>query len=382
MKIIELKDAVQDCNLNFLIGSGLSFPYLRLLGNIEALLTQLDNRKLPIKRRALIEASLFKEYFDGVIARNSSIAVRSEDARQVLDGYKALLRTINSILLRRKSTILNKQVNLFTTNADIFLEIALEELGLEHNDGFAGRFHPRFSLNNFRKLQFRSSQQFENISEFPLFNILKIHGSVNWRRDDQSDAIVCDTSLSTIEAIQNQGLPDICQIPLETTSTIESLMTAANQKVYRSAIDKFLEAYRNLLIVNPTKRKFEDTVLNQTYYDLLRHFSNELEKENSVLFVLGFSFADEHIRELTLRAADSNPTLTEFIFAHRSDSFAELDGRLNATNAKHRNVKIVSPPTVELEGGGGLRDEYQHDLVGLNDHVFNTLLSSIEEQAR
>jgi len=40
------------------------------------------------------------------------------------------------------------------------------------------------------------------------------------------------------------------------------------------------------MIVNPAKTKFEDTLLNQYYYDLLRIYSNELEKENSVLFVI------------------------------------------------------------------------------------------------
>jgi hypothetical protein len=59
------------------------------------------------------------------------------------------------------------------------------------------------------------------------------------------------------------------------------------------------------MIVNPSKKKFEDTVLNETHYDLLRIYNNELEKENGVLFVMGFSFADEHIRELTLRVANT-----------------------------------------------------------------------------
>jgi hypothetical protein len=40
------------------------------------------------------------------------------------------------------------------------------------------------------------------------------------------------------------------------------------------------------MIVNPSKKKFKDTVLNETHYDLLRIYNNELEKENSVLFVM------------------------------------------------------------------------------------------------
>jgi hypothetical protein len=45
-------------------------------------------------------------------------------------------------------------------------------------------------------------------------------------------------------------------------------------------------------------------------------YNNELEKENGVLFVMGFSFADEHIRELTLRVANTNPTSIIYIFVY------------------------------------------------------------------
>ena len=55
------KSIIQDCNINFLIGSGLSCPYLRTLGDIENLLTDLDNstRVDPNKKR-VIRASLYK----------------------------------------------------------------------------------------------------------------------------------------------------------------------------------------------------------------------------------------------------------------------------------------------------------------------------------
>jgi hypothetical protein len=52
------------------------------------------------------------------------------------------------------------------------------------------------------------------------------------------------------------------------------------------SLGDFATSYKKLMIVNPAKTKFEDTLLNQYYYDLLRIYSNELEKENSVLFVM------------------------------------------------------------------------------------------------
>lgn len=48
----------------------------------------------------------------------------------------------------------------------------------------------------------------------------------------------------------------------------------------------------------------------------MRIYSNALERENSILFVMGFSFADEHIAKITQRAADTNPTLQIVVFAY------------------------------------------------------------------
>ena len=150
------KDTIQGCNINFLLGSGLSCPYLKALGKVESLLTQVENSSLADDKKKLVTASLYKCFFDGVISKNSNILAGDTAAKSVLENYKDFLRIWNSILLRRKSTILSKEVNLFTTNVDIFLDKALEDLGLEYNDGFNGRFKPTFSLSNFKKSRLSS----------------------------------------------------------------------------------------------------------------------------------------------------------------------------------------------------------------------------------
>ncbi len=40
----ELKDVIQDCNMNFMLGPGMSAPYLKTLGNIEHLLNALAKK--------------------------------------------------------------------------------------------------------------------------------------------------------------------------------------------------------------------------------------------------------------------------------------------------------------------------------------------------
>lgn len=359
----EIRDLVQDCNLNFLIGSGLSSPFLRTLGNIESLLTELADAKCSEDERKIIRCSLYKQYFDGVISRNPEILESSAAARSVLNHYCTFLKTINSILLSRKSTILGKEVNLFTTNLDVFLEKAIEELGLECNDGFNGRFVPLFSLSNFKKSHFKRSLHYDNKSELPVFNLLKLHGSLTWKLAD-ADAIVFSSDLKQVSEIQGCTCSPSMLIEVSPTSTVKALLSSVSGRSADPALDAFMSAYDKLLIVNPTKEKFKQSLLNQTYYELLRIYSNELEKENTTLFVMGFSFGDRHIRDVTLRAANSNPTLMIYVVAHSSRAKQEIEGRLGIGDLKNENVRMISPPTTDGN------DSFAYNLETINRELF------------
>ncbi|MGH2509214.1 MAG: SIR2 family protein, partial [Ktedonobacteraceae bacterium] len=90
-------------------------------------------------------------------------------------------------------------------------------------------------------------------------------------------------------------------------------------------------------VVLPQAAKFRETLMDRTYYDLLRIYANSLDRENTVLITFGFSFGDEHIRDITMRAL-KNPTLRLMIFAFNSaarDSFAKMF-------QQYSNVEIVA----------------------------------------
>ena len=276
----EIKKWIDSWNINFLLGSGLSRPLLWTLQNIETSLTEAEdnNDTSEINR-------LKNEYFTRCMIWNIKVIdeENDEDKDETLENYKNFYKIINNILLKRENSILTKQVNVFTTNIDILSEKALEETWLEYNDWFHWKMNPKFDVWNFKKSIYKKSLHYENTSEIPIFNILKIHGSLSWNQDIVNRKIFFDRNLEQVK---------------ELNRTFD------------------LWKYDDLTIVNPKKTKFEDTVLNQYYYDLLRLYSNELEKENSLLFVMWFSFADEHIRDLTLRVANSNPTLKVYIFKY------------------------------------------------------------------
>jgi SIR2-like domain len=373
-KLNEVKDTVQDCNINFLLGSGASSPYLSMLGNVEKLLKELAESNVSEEHQKIIRASIYKSLYDGAIKKNLDILAANAAADANLKNYKDILKTLNYILLKRKSTILSKQINLFTTNYDIFLEKALDDTGLEYNDGFNGRFSPKFGLSNFKKSQFKKSLHYENTSEMPVFNLLKLHGSLTWIIDSAGGDIHFSSDLALLKKINKITIPATALIEVKADSEIADLETAAAAATFDTAIDTFNASYDKLAIVNPNKEKFKTTLLNHTYYELLRIYSNELEKENTVLFVAGFSFADEHILEVTIRAANSNPTLIIYIFAYSDNARATLEAAIDKDSVKNSNIKILAP-LQKKNDDGTFEDEWKYDLPTINDMIFDKLLT-------
>lgn len=372
----KLKDTIQDCNVNFLIGSGLSCPFLTTLGNLESLLTDLEtNVSSTDPRTKIIRVSLYKRYFDEVISKNLQILEPEASALPVLEQYRAFLSCMNSILLKRKVTLLSKEINLFTTNIDIFIDKALEDLSLEYNDGFNGRFKPTFSLSNFKTSRFKKSLHYDKTAELPVFNLLKLHGSLSW--EIRSGSVTFSIDLNHVKEVAKRTLSPDHFVTVPDDATIGTLLTAAATKKADATTDAFLESYDKLLIVvNPTKEKFKHTLMNQTYYELLRLYNNELEKENTVLFVMGFSFADEHIREITLRAANSNPTLLIYVVAYSSDAKAAIEGYFSGNAVRNNNVHFIAPD--QDTTGTSPVDKFKYDLQTINKQIYGDLLKRID----
>lgn len=352
----ELRELVEDAHINFLLGAGASSPMFRLLGDVENILTALEGAS-DGNAKQCAKAAVYAGFFKSVVLKNRELLNRSTSANRLLGDYQAFLQTINRLLLLRRSSILNKRVNLFTTNIDVAIEVASEALQLELNDGFSGTFTRRFSTSNFGSVISRRSLQYDNLSEIPTFNLLKLHGSVSWATQEKALSngevqceIVFDHGIENVMRT-SKALSEVSfELPqLTSDTTAESLLTTNNVTGNIDELRGFLEAYTQLAIVNPTKSKFQQTVLNQNYYDLLRIFTNELEKENAVLFVIGFSCRDEHIRELMIRAARVNPTLQIIIFAYDSESADDIAALFANAPVTNGNIRVVGPQLTEAE---------------------------------
>lgn len=357
------KNLLQSCNINFLIGSGASSPFLETLNQIENYLTEaseIDDEE----ERDNLEAILYKNYFKKCIDKNIDVLKEYRAGslnNDVIGSYVSLYSSLNQLIALRQNNLISKQINLFTTNIDIFNEIALESLAFEINDGFSGSLIPTFSSSNFKKIISRASSYYGVVSELPVFNLIKLHGSITWKI--KKSHIRKDSYLSICkeirELIAGEAIQDIGAMTLE---------QIREELIFEDDIDstEFLKKFKSLPLINPNKVKFETVTLNSTYYELLRIFSNDLEKENSALFVMGFSFADEHIRDLVRRSVQSNPTLTVYIFGYTSEAEDEIRGNLGGA---------TMPVNIEFIPRPGL--EFKYDLEGINQ-FFKEIIETIK----
>lgn len=381
----------ENTDINFLLGSGASVPLLGTLTNIENWLTELEKDTLEKCKKNKLKAIFYKKYFEIAMEDNifiikpihqykkfnfkkSSFKIFDDilQYKQTINykfyitkkNYKNFFQLIKKLIDLRKTQVLNKQINIFTTNIDILNEFILEQLGYEFNDGFIGRFNPKYDLSSFRKSYHKESLFFNKTSEVPVFNIYKLHGSITWKYEKEN--VIFDRNLelitNLIELKSKLSLPNI-----NITTDYEEIKESIDfNKIDSKNISNFIEEYEKLQIINPTKEKFQETVFRKIHYELLRLFANELEKEKSTLIVIGFSFADEHIREIIIRALNYNPLLNIFIFDYNGNGVEAIENELS--KIKNNNLHIIKPKNGE-----------KYDFNTINKYLLN-IINEIESE--
>ncbi|ODA93071.1 hypothetical protein BFX40_09255 [Mesorhizobium sp. SEMIA 3007] len=318
-----LQSYIQSGSMNFLIGSGASFPAIPTAGNIEqeinALLT--GGNEEGASRRCLA----FIEQIDSIHAQIAA-ADEANPIHGVAQNYKSFLATIDRMLFARKNILLPRQATVFTTNYDMFLEHASSLVpSVILNDGFerSSSLSPEFSFTPERYFDrtYRSGPVYGHQIEIPTINLVKLHGSLSWRR--KADSIVFDPS----------PVPKLTE----------------DQKAVIDEVNGYLQKH---FLILPNFRKFHATLMERVYYDLLRLFSKAMDKENTVLIAFGFSFVDEHILDLTRRAL-RNPTTQLIIVSFDHASAAGYESKFS----KQRNVSILAPAagvTIDFKSFNGM----------------------------
>lgn len=318
MKAITEKDAalgpllegyIESGHINFLIGSGASMPAIKLAGDIEAKI----NEKLRLghtDEANLLALSFIEELEEQHV--ELTLGAETDPTKETFGNYIRFLKTVDQLLFERKNILLPRQATVFTTNYDLFVEHASTHVpSLILSDGFdrTAPLNGNYPLSpeRFFDRVYRSGGVFGRQAEMPSVNLIKLHGSLNWK--------IANGAITS-----KQG-------------RVKALTDA--QKGNPEQV-KYSLAQRALIL--PNLQKFEPSVIDRTYYDLLRMFANALDRENALVIAFGFSFSDEHILDITRRGL-RNPTGQLIILAYDEAAAADLSAKFY----KQRNVVIVTP---------------------------------------
>lgn len=389
MDIKQFKNIIQSSHINFLFGSGLSVPYLKTLGNIETWLTEAESIN-DDKEKIIVQTSLYAKYFKDVMLPCMDIKNEEKNTYEnVLNNYEHFLIVWNEIIAKRSVNLLDKQINIFTTNIDNFVELAAEFVGVEFNDGFKGHHNPIFREDSFTTIMSKVSTLYQNSARIPVFNYLKIHGSINWTKGSNNN-IKFDSSLNLLSKIQNSVKacsPEFLFSDYTKDTKFSQISDFAKDCLTREngsfqVLEKFISDYNELVMVNPRKTKFRETVLDLHFYELMRIFSNALEQSTTILMVAGFSFADEHIAKIIVRSANANPTLLIMIFAYDDNAKQYIHNNLrNAEPSNNNNILIITPSDYQNwfdeDTRNSIKDLIKFDLYSLNKYVFDKLANML-----
>lgn len=275
-----IKQQCNSENLNFLLGSGCSLPAIPLMGQTFNIIkkTRLEGKViekfggeskdiegyLNWLKNAIVfyedseDAENYKEAFD--ITKKALLKTMPSEYTLEEGGDKAIIEALenyqtfySTIFLQREFKKLSP-INVFTTNYDLFNEVSMENVGIHYTNGFRGSVNRVFDPSIYRlRLVDDENRYKEKWSAIRRYvKLYKIHGSIDWKYDQNLKAIVQS---------------------------------------------KYSSDYTEDVMIYPTVNKHFET--QQTpYSELFREFTINLQKKNSTLIIIGYGFPDEHINQL------------------------------------------------------------------------------------
>lgn len=178
--------------------------------------------------------------------------------------FQAALNVLKSFLISFSSrTATRERTNIFTTNYDRFIELALDSSGILTIDRFVGKIKPVFRTT---KLELDYHYNPPGIRGEPRYvegviRYTKLHGSVDWKFDGNS----------------------ITKLPLE--FGVDETTNQVPQKP------------KDFSVIYPNSSKGIDTAFFP-YSELFRDFSSAVCRPNSVIVTYGYGFGDTHINRV------------------------------------------------------------------------------------
>ncbi|PKB86815.1 hypothetical protein A8A01_25595 [Ewingella americana] len=211
---------------------------------------------------------------------------------------------------------------LFTTNYDLALEWASEDIGIQLFNGFSGlhtrQFYPQNFDLSFRNVNAKGEARFGHYHAY----LYKLHGSLTWYQDES-------LSVNEISAPQ-----------------------AYNQ--YLKKILNGDELAMGQHLIYPGANKYSHTI-GFVYGEMFRRFSEFLSKPQTALFINGFGFGDYHINRIILGAL-LNPSLHIVIYFPELEA-AEVNVLMGAAAENEKaivRIRNMALNQITVVGGGAV----------------------------
>ena len=183
-------------------------------------------------------------------------------------------------LLNFLSSLSGKDGNKFsviTTNYDVLIEEAAAENNFVIFDGFNFTPLPKFDSN---MIEWNLVKEVPNVNTREVeykdktFNLVKIHGSLTWERQE-------------------------------------------NGSIIRKSKDSITDT-NNMVMVFPSSDKFAQSY-QEPYFELFTKFQELIKRPNTLLISSGFSFADDHISKMVTQALKNNSSLKLLVTDYNID---------------------------------------------------------------
>lgn len=240
---------------------GIDIGSAEFANNLERLMEALFSFQFFLGRSTNDTLSAAKKIVDSLIKKVTQFVTVKCSTGAFAAGDDTVIRLYQAFyrkLIYRDRTLPRPWV--FTTNYDLFSETAMDRLGMPYCNGFSGAVERRFNPTTFRYALAEqldlTTHKWAAVDSFVY--LCKLHGSINW--------VESGGSLFPIREV-----------------TVEQAKGAERVMIY------------------PTPMK-QNASFGSPYADLFREFQSRIVKEQTVLFVVGYSFGDEHVNNIIFQA--------------------------------------------------------------------------------
>jgi len=182
-------------------------------------------------------------------------------------------------------------VEIFTTNYDYLFEIGLEYFNIPYFDGFVGAYKPFFDPNSVADLK----------SNPGWTKLWKLHGSLGWELDKTQNRII---------------------------------------RTNKSA---------DMIVIYPSIAKYDNS-RKQPYVSFMDRLSSFLRGQDGVLFIVGYSFGDQHINDIILNGLSQ--TRSSHAIAFIFDDVTEASNLAGLARAEP-GLSIYGPKSAVIGGKYG-----------------------------